>query len=135
MTLPKIYMTIFILCALMICSLSQAADKSTPAGTWKWSVTREDGVVVDYSLVAKYDGDKLTGTVTFPNKNEAKIEDASFKDSEVMFTVVQKGGQGRKITIKFKGKLDADKIVGKREVTLNNGDKTSYDWKANREKE
>lgn len=109
----------------------QAADKPNPTGTWKWSVTVNDQKR-DSTLKLKLDGDKLTGTMLGRNNQETAIEDASFKDGEVAFSVTRERN-GQKFTTKYKGKLDGDTIKGKSE-SERDGKAQSRDWEAKREK-
>lgn len=75
------------LMCLIFSGFAQAGDKTDPTGHWKWSITRDDNVVVDFSLKLKLSNDKLIGTITIPNKDKIEIEEASFKDGEVKFSV------------------------------------------------
>lgn len=111
--------------------LAQAADKPDPTGTWKWSVTVNDQKR-DATLKLKLEGDKLTGTMLGRNNQETAIEDASFKDGEVSFSVTRERN-GQKNTTKYKGKLDGDTIKGKSE-SERDGKTQSRDWEAKREK-
>ena len=109
----------------------QAADKPDPTGTWKWSVTINDNKR-DVTLKLKLEGDKLTGTMPGRNNTETAIDDASFKDGEVAFSVTRERN-GQKFTTKYKGKLDGDTIKGKSE-SERDGKAQSRDWEAKREK-
>jgi len=109
----------------------QAADKPDPTGTWKWSVTINDNKR-DVTLKLKLEGDKLTGTMPGRNNTETAIDDASFKDGEVAFSVTRERN-GQKFTTKYKGKLDGDTIKGKLE-SERGGKAQSRDWEAKREK-
>ncbi|MBC8112767.1 MAG: hypothetical protein H7062_00150 [Candidatus Saccharimonas sp.] len=109
----------------------QAADKPDPTGTWKWSVTFNDQKR-DMTLKLKLEGDKLTGTMLGRNNQETAIEDATFKDGEVAFSVTRERN-GQKATTKYKGKLDGDTIKGKAE-SERDGKAQSRDWEAKREK-
>lgn len=109
----------------------QAADKADPTGTWKWSVTFNDQTR-DMSLKLKLDGDKLTGTMPGRNNTETAIENATFKDGEISFTVTRERNN-QKITTKYTGKLEGDTIKGKTE-SERNGQSQSRDWEAKREK-
>src|SRR6188768_527981 len=91
--------------------MAQAADKPDPTGTWKWSVTFNDQKR-DMTLKLKLEGDKLTGAMLGRNNAETAIEDASFKDGEVAFSITRERN-GQKSTTKYKGKLDGDTIKGK----------------------
>lgn len=114
-----------------LAGIAQAADKPDPTGTWKWSVTFNDQTR-DMTLKLKLEGDKLTGNMLGRNNQEIAIEDASFKDGEVAFSVTRERN-GQKNTTKYKGKLDGDTIKGKSEMNRNGQDQ-SRDWTAKREK-
>lgn len=86
----------------------------------------------DVTLKLKLDGDKLTGAMLGRNNQETAIEEASFKDGEVAFSVTRERN-GQKFTTKYKGKLDGDTIKGKSEGTRD-GQTQSRDWEAKREK-
>lgn len=108
----------------------QAADKADPSGTWKWSVTMNDRTR-EVTLKLKLDGDKLTGTMPGRNNTETAIENATFKDGEVSFSVTRERND-RKFTTKYTGKLDGNTIKGKTE-SERNGQTQSRDWEAKRE--
>jgi len=117
--------------ALVGTSTVLAADKPDPTGTWKWSVTFNNNTR-EVTLKLKLDGDKLTGAMVGRNNNETAIEDASFKDGEVAFSVTRERN-GEKFTTKYTGKLDGDTLKGKTEFERN-GEKQSRDWEAKRSK-
>jgi hypothetical protein len=123
---------------LLVVSVStiQAQEKANPAGTWKWKQMRGDQSV-DYSAKLKMDGDKLTGVVISPGRDnanqETEISDAKFKDGEISFTVTRTFND-RKFTTKYTGKVSADSIKGKVERERD-GKAQSTDWEAKREKE
>lgn len=105
-----------------------------PTGTWKWSVMRGGaGQAREVTLKLKLEGDKLTGTVSGRNNTDTAIEDASFKDGDVAFTVTRTMGDN-KIVTKYSGKLSGDSIKGKME-SERQGKPTSTDWDAKRSKE
>ena len=116
---------------LLITGTVQAADKPDPTGTWKWSVTFND-MKRDFTLKLKLDGDKLTGAMLGRNNQVTAIEEASFKDGEVAFSVTRERN-GQKFTTKYKGKVDGDTIKGKSEG-MRDGQTQSRDWEAKREK-
>lgn len=99
--------------ALVLASgVAWAADKKAdPTGTWTWKAGRA-GMERDVTLKLKLDGKKLTGTVTGPGGKDRPIEDASYKDGAVAFKVTGER-DGRKFTIKYKGKVSDDTIKGK----------------------
>jgi hypothetical protein len=116
---------------LNLAGAARADDKPSPTGTWKWTVER-NGQTFDLSLKLKAEGDKLTGALV-RNDEETKIEDGTFKDGEVSFTVVREFN-GNKITFKYKGKVEGDTIKGKTEVERD-GQTMTRDWEAKRAKE
>ena len=77
---------------------AQAADKPDPTGTWKWSVNFNNQSR-DVTLKLKLEGDKLSGTMPGRNNQETKIDDATFKDGEVAFSVTRERN-GQKSTTK-----------------------------------
>jgi hypothetical protein len=125
-----------LIAALVVSGLSglagiAAAADANPTGTWKWSVTRNEKTR-ESTLKLKLDGDKLTGTISGRNQDTA-IENASFKDGTVSFTVTREFND-QKFTTKYSGKLDGDIIKGTQE-TERNGKTNSSAWEAKRVKE
>ena len=112
--------------------VARAEDKANPAGTWKWSVTRGNNTV-ETTLKLKFEDNKLSGAIIGRNNQETKIEDATFKNGEISFTVTRER-QGQKFTTKYTGKLSGDTIKGKTEFERN-GQTQSRDWEAKRSKD
>ncbi|HLF92680.1 MAG TPA: hypothetical protein VJB14_04415 [Planctomycetota bacterium] len=111
----------------MSASSAVAAQDAKPEGTWKWSVER-NGNKIETTLKLKLEGDKLSGTITGRGGTESAIEEASFKDGTVSFSV-SRDRNGQKVTTKYSGKLEGDAITGKIE-----GGQQARDWKAERVK-
>jgi hypothetical protein len=107
------------------------ADGPDPTGTWKWSTT-VNNQTRESTLKLKLDGDKLTGTLT-RGGNDTAIENATFKDGEISFTVTR-DRNGQKVTTKYTGKVTEDTIKGKSEFDRN-GQTQSRDWEAKRSKD
>jgi hypothetical protein len=115
---------------LLIGTVAIAADD--PTGTWKWTVTRGD-MKRDVTLKLKLEGDKLTGTMPGRNNTETAIENGSFKDGVVKFEVTREFN-GNKVTTKYNGKLEGNKITGKTERPgRDGGAAVSTDWVATKE--
>jgi hypothetical protein len=122
----------FVLVAFVgLAGIARGADKADPTGTWKWTFNA-NGQNRDVTLKLKLDGDKLTGKISGRDNTETDIADATFKESEVSFSVTRERN-GQKFTTKYKGKLDGDTIKGKSERERD-GQTTSTDWEAKREK-
>ena len=111
----------------------QAEDKKAdPTGTWKWTVTRNNQSR-DVTLKLKLEGDKLSGSMPGRDNTEVAIDDASFKDNEITFSVTREFN-GNKFTTKYKGKLDGDTIKGTTE-SVRDGQTRTRDWEAKRDKD
>ena len=106
---------------------TKAADAT---GTWKWTVTTQNGQTFEPVLKLKQEGEKLTGTISGRNNNDIEIKDGKVKDGEVSFKVVRERN-GQTFTQEYKGKLEGDTIKGKIEFERN-GEKQSRDWEAKR---
>ena len=109
----------------------RAADKADPTGTWKWTATINNQSR-DLSLKLKLDGDKLTGSMPGRDNTETNIENGTFKDGQISFSITRERNN-QKFTTKYSGKLDGDTIKGKTERERD-GQTTSTDWEAKREK-
>lgn len=110
-----------------LATVAQAAD---PTGTWKWSVTFNDQTR-ETTLKLKLDGETLSGHVVGRDNAEIKLENATFKNDEVSFSVTRERN-GQKRTAKYKGKLDGNVIKGTTE-SERDGQTRSRDWEAKRE--
>src|SRR6185369_12776516 len=111
----------------------RAKEAASLAGTWKWSFTTQNGDTFESTAKLKQEGDKVTGTVTGRNGNEAAVEDGAIKNNEVSFKVVRER-DGQKFTAKYKVELKGDAIKGTVERERD-GQTTSRDWEAKRAKE
>jgi len=117
--------------ALLAGTATAEDKKANPTGTWKWSVER-NGQKREITLKLKLDDGKLTGSVTAGKDTDTKIEDASFKDGEVKFSVTRERN-GEKFTSKYAGKMEGDAIKGSYETTVG-GKELKREWEAKREK-
>lgn len=107
------------------------AKKGDPTGTWKWEVDR-NGQKATMTLTLKLDGDKLTGSMPGRNNTETKIEEGTFKDGTISFTITRMMGDNKFVT-KYTGKVDGDvlKLTAESE---RNGEKTKREIEAKKEK-
>jgi hypothetical protein len=107
---------------------SGAAENA--AGSWKWSITTQNGDTIDTLMKLKQDGEKITGSVN--NRfGETAISDGTIKDGKITFTT-KRELNGSDFVIKYSGKLEGDKITGKSEVTRD-GQSREREWVAKRE--
>ena len=116
---------------LLALVLVNTASAAHPTGTWKWTVMFGDQSR-EQTAKLKLEGDKLTGAVLGRNNQETAIENATFKDDTISFTVTRER-DGNKFVSKYTGKLAGDEIKGKIE-SERNGQTMSRDWVAKREK-
>jgi hypothetical protein len=86
----------------------------------------------EQTLKLKYEGGKLSGALLGRNDMETKIEDASFKDGLIKFTVTRERGDMKFVT-KYSGKLMGDTIKGTIE-SERGGETRKQEWEAKRSK-
>jgi hypothetical protein len=118
---------------LGICGLAAARDeKADPVGTWKCEYEIGD-MKRTSTLTIKKDGDKLAGTMTWPDQKDEPLKDVKLKDGTLSFSAVRKL-MGNEITVEYKLKIDGDKIKGKGGADFG-GQKQEFDIEAKREKD
>jgi hypothetical protein len=104
-------------------ALAQGGN-ADPVGTWKCEY--EIGSQKRTStLVIKKDGDKLTGTMTWPDQKETALKDVKLKDKTLTFSAVRKF-MDNEIPIDYTLTIDADKLKGKGAAEFN-GQKQEFD--------
>jgi len=117
---------------LGLCGVARAADdKADPVGTWKLEYMIGD-VQRTATLSIKKDGDKIAGTMDWPDQKDAKLKDVKWKDGELTFSAERMLG-GNTIPVEYKFTVDGDKLKGKGAVE-NGGQKTEFDIAGKREK-
>ena len=116
---------------LGLCGLAGAADKADPVGTWKCEYDI-GGQKRTATLTIKRDGDKLAGTMSWPDQKDEKLKDVKLKDSTLTFSAVRKF-MGNEIPIEYKLAIDGDKLKGKGTSEFG-GRKQEFDIEGKREK-
>ena len=112
--------------------LARAADeKADPVGAWKLEY-EIGGQQRTATLTIAKDGDKLAGTMDWPDQKDEKLKDVKLKDGELSFSAVRALGDN-KFTVEYKFTIDGDKLKGKGAVE-NGGQKTEFDIAGKREK-
>src|SRR3954465_2363797 len=120
---------------LGVCGLAGAADEKVvdPVGTWKCEY-EIGGQQRTSTLKLKKDGDKLAGTMSWPDQDEAKLKDLKLKDDTLTFSAERKlAGMDDGITVEYKLKIDGDKLKGKGAAEFG-GEKREWDIEAKWEK-
>ena len=116
---------------LGVCGLAGAADKVDPVGTWKCEYQIGD-MKRTSELTIKKDGDKIAGTMTWPDQKEAKLKDLKLKDGELTFSA-ERVFMDNKLTVEYKLTITGDKLKGKGAAEFG-GKKQEFDIEGKREK-
>jgi hypothetical protein len=117
---------------LVVCGLAGAAgDKVDPVGTWKCEY-EIGGAKRTSTLTLKKDGDKLAGTMSWPDQKETKLMDLKLKGGDLTFSAVRVF-MDNKITIEYKLTITGDKLKGKGASDFG-GKKQEFDIEGKREK-
>jgi len=114
---------------LEACGLAGAAEKD-PVGTWKCEY-EIGGQKRTSTLTIKKDGDKLVGTMSWPDQNVENLKDVKLKDDTLTFSAVRKV-MNLEIPIDYKLTIDGDKFKGKGASDFG-GQKQEWDINGKRE--
>ncbi len=97
---------------LGFCGLAGAqGEKADPVGTWKCEY-EIGGKKRTSTLAITKDGDKLAGTMSWPDQKETKLKDVKLKDGNLTFSAVRVF-MDNKIPIDYKLTITGDKLKGK----------------------
>jgi hypothetical protein len=117
---------------LGLCGLAGARDeKADPVGTWKCEYKIGDQQRTATLTITK-DGDKLAGTMSWPDQTEAKLKDVKLKDGDLTFSA-ERVFMENKINIEYKLAITGDKLKGKGAAEFG-GEKREFDIEGKREK-
>ena len=117
---------------LGLCGLAHAqGEKSDPVGTWKIEYAIGDQQRTATLTITK-DGDKLAGTMSWPDQKDAKLKDVKLKDGELTFSAERMLGD-KKYTVEYKFTIDGDQLKGKG-VVGTGCQRTEFDIAGKREK-
>ena len=119
---------------LGLCGFAGAADDKKavdPVGTWKCEY-EIGGQKRMSTLTIKKDGDKLAGTMSWPDQKETELKDLKLKDDTLTFSAVRKL-MNNEITVEYTLKIDGDKLKGKGAAEFG-GQKQEFDIEGKREK-
>jgi hypothetical protein len=115
-----------------LCGLAGAqGEKADPVGTWKCEY-EIGGMKRMSTLSITKDGDKLAGTMTWPDQKETKLTDVKMKDGDLTFHAVRVF-MDNKIPIDYKLTINGDKLKGKGASDFG-GKKQEFDIEGKREK-
>jgi len=110
---------------------SAQGDKADPVGTWKCEYKIGDQERTSTLTITK-DGDKLAGTMSWPDQKETQLKDVKLKDGELTFSAVRVLGDN-KLDVEYNFTITGDKLKGKGAVD-SGGEKRPFDIEGKREK-
>ena len=116
---------------LGVCGLAAAADKVEPVGTWACEYKIGDMKRTSTLTITK-DGDKVAGTMSWPDQKDVKLKDVKLKDGDLTFSA-ERVFMENKIAIEYKLTIDGDKLKGKAAADFG-GEKQEFDIEGKREK-
>jgi hypothetical protein len=116
---------------LGVCGRAGAADKVEPVGTWKCEY-ETGGQKGTATLTIKKNGDKLAGTLSWPDQKETSLKDLKLKDAILTFSAVRKF-MDNEYPLDFTLTIDGDKLNGKATFDFG-GQKQEFEMSAKREK-
>jgi hypothetical protein len=117
---------------LGLCGLAIARDgKTDPVGTWKCEYEIGDQKRTS-TLTIKKDGDKLAGTMSWPDQKDEPLKDVKLKDGKLSFSAVRKL-MGMEIPLEYTLTIDGDKFKGKGAAEFG-GQKQEFDMNGTKEK-
>ena len=83
----------------------------------------------------KKDGEKLTGTMSWPDQDATNVKDLKLKDGTLSFGAVRKlPGRDDEINVEYKLTIDGDQLKGKGSSDFG-GEKREWDIKGKRQKD
>ena len=119
---------------LGLCGLAGAADDKKavdPVGTWKCEYMIGDMKRTSELTITK-DGDKLVGTMNWPDQKDEKLKEVKLKDATLTFSAVRKF-MDNEIPIDYTLTIDGDTLKGKGAAEFG-GEKQEFEINGKREK-
>src|SRR5262245_8618828 len=89
-------------------------DKADPVGTWECEY-EIGGQKRESTLKISKDGDKLAGTMSWPDQKETKLKDLKLKDGELSFSA-DRELMDMKLSVEYELKVEGDRIKGNASV-------------------
>jgi hypothetical protein len=117
---------------LGLCGLSGAqGDRADPVGTWncEYEIGGQKRML---TMTIEKDGDKLSGTMSWPDQKAEKLKDLKLKASTLTFSAVRKF-MDNEFPLDFTLTIDGNKFKGKAAAEFM-GNKQEFDIEGKREK-
>ena len=127
----KTILSAALLLVLGLCGLAGAQEKADPVGTWKCEYQIGEQKRTS-TLTIKMDGDKLAGTMSWPDQKETNLKDVKLKDADLTFSAERVLGDN-KFNVEYKFTITGDKLKGKGAAEIG-GQKQEFDIEGKREK-
>jgi major membrane immunogen (membrane-anchored lipoprotein) len=127
----KTILSLALVLVLGLCGLAGAQEKADPVGTWKCEYQIGEQKRTS-TLTIKMDGDKLAGTMSWPDQKETNLKDVKLKDADLTFSAERVLGDN-KFNVEYKFTITGDKLKGKGAVETG-GEKREFDIEGKREK-
>jgi hypothetical protein len=115
---------------LGVCGFAHAADKADPVGTWKCEY-EIGGQKRTSTLAIKKDGEKLAGTMSWPDQKETNLKELKLVDDTLTFTADRKL-MDVEITVDYKLAINGDELKGKGGAEFG-GQRQEFDISAKRD--
>jgi hypothetical protein len=132
---PEVIMKAIFSMALVlgVCGLTGAVGGKLvdPVGTWKCEY-EIGGQQRTSTLMIKKDGDKLAGTMSWPDQKDTKLKDLKLKDDTLTFSADRKF-MDNEFIVSYKLTIDGDRFKGKG-TSESGGEKREWDIEGKREK-
>src|SRR5262245_32143294 len=115
-----------------LCGLAAAhGGNADPVGTWncEYEIGGQKRML---TMTITKDGDKLTGTMSWPDQKAEKLKDVKLKASTLTFSAVRKF-MDNEFPLDFTLTIDGDKFKGKSAAEFM-GNKQEFDIEGKREK-
>jgi hypothetical protein len=116
---------------LLVCGLAVAQNNLDPVGTWKCEYAIGDQKRTS-TLAIKKDGDKLVGTMSWPDQKETSLKDLKMNNGELTFSAERVLGDN-KFNIEYKFMITGDTLKGKGTLDVG-GEKRDFEIEGKREK-
>ena len=127
----KTILSAALLLVLGLGGFAGAQEKADPVGTWKCEYQIGEQKRTS-TLTIKMDGDKLAGTMSWPDQKETNLKDVKLKDADLTFSAERVLGDN-KFNVEYKFTITGDKLKGKGAVETG-GEKREFDIEGKREK-
>ena len=113
----------------LLLGAAMTASAADASGKWAWTTQgRQGGQGQKVTLTLKADGEKLTGTLSSPGRNDqvtkTEIADGKVKGDEVSFTVTREFN-GNKMVTKYDGTVSGNELKMKITRDTQNGPQTN----------